>query len=77
MAEKQELTSAMDNVYASRLGRIADVAAAQKAGDSIDRGLILLRLLKQNGFTVLADQPVMQLPRFNDDLSTTTPKAGE
>lgn len=65
----EPLTAMMDNVYASRLGRIADIAARQRVGDSIDRGLILLRLLRQNGFTVLADHPAMQLPPFNEDLT--------
>ena len=65
----KELSASMDNVYASRLGTIADVAGQSEVGDSIDRGLILLRLLNQNGFTLQANHPVMQMPDFNADLT--------
>jgi hypothetical protein len=57
---KQELNASMDNVYAWRLGEIAKQAgdASRKdVGDPIDRGLILLRLLNEKGFTVSADWP--------------------
>jgi hypothetical protein len=49
------LTSLMDNVIASRLGDIAINAGARRldVGDSIDRGLILLRLLNEGGFKVI------------------------
>ena len=44
------LSSSMDNVIASRLGRIARQAGVtDSAGDDIDRGLILLRLLGEAG----------------------------
>lgn len=42
-----------DNLTAWRLGRIAREAGNPKrkdVGDSIDRGLILLRLLNENGY---------------------------
>jgi hypothetical protein len=50
----QPLNAAMDNVLAWRLGEVANKAMApdQKAGDYIDRGLILLRLLNEAGFDV-------------------------
>lgn len=53
------LTSLMDNVIASRLGDIAIKAGGRRSdvGDSIDRGLILLRLLKEGGFNVIEDKP--------------------
>ena len=46
------LTEAMDNVLAWNLGKICLEAASpeQKAGDYIDRGLILRRLLEESGF---------------------------
>lgn len=46
------LDAFMDNVLASRLGDVARNAMSsdQKAGDSIDRGLILRRLLDEAGF---------------------------
>lgn len=49
------LTPAMDNVYAWRLGDAAREAMSptQTVGDSIDRGLILLRLLNERGFDVI------------------------
>ena len=40
------------NVDASRLGRAADEASKASAGDSIDRGLALLRALRDMGFGV-------------------------
>lgn len=56
----KHLTSLMDNVIASRLGDIAINAGARRldVGDSIDRGLILLRLLNEDGFdVVIRDKP--------------------
>lgn len=47
------LTAAMDNVLASKLGEIAAAAGDPKRtgiGDSIDRGLVLRRLLEEDGF---------------------------
>jgi hypothetical protein len=47
------LTAAMDNVLASKLGKVAVAAGDPKrtdVGDSIDRGLILRRLLEEAGF---------------------------
>lgn len=49
------LTSMMDNVLASRLGQVAREAGNPQhpgVGDSIDRGLILRRLLEEKGFEV-------------------------
>lgn len=40
------------NVDASRLGRAADEASKANAGDSIDRGLALLKALQEIGFGV-------------------------
>ena len=53
-SDGKPLTSAMDNVLASRLGRITEEScnSKQKVGDLIDRGLILLRLLNNEGFEV-------------------------
>ena len=53
------LTAAMDNVLASRLGVIAKEAGQPKridVGDSIDRGLILRRLLDEAGFEIIEKQ---------------------
>jgi hypothetical protein len=49
------LTALMPNTIAWRLGEVCmDVASpAQKVGDPIDRGLILLRLLNERGFDVV------------------------
>lgn len=57
--EPKLMTSGMDNVYASRMGEVAREAMSpeQKVGDSIDRGLILLRLLNEAGFQVHATKP--------------------
>lgn len=63
MVERRELTASMDNVYAWRLGEIALNAgdpSRTDTGDYIDRGLILLRLLNEMGFTVMAEYPVSQ-----------------
>lgn len=49
----QPLTAAMDNVLAWRLGRAANAAAADSAGDLIDRGLSLRRHLENEGFAVI------------------------
>lgn len=56
MNEKRPLTAAMDNVLAWRLGEVAKEAMdpKQSVGDYIDRGLILLRLLNEAGFDVIA-----------------------
>ncbi len=56
---RKPLTSAMDNLLAWRMGEICMKAASpdQKVGDPIDRGLILLRLLNESGFEVIADAP--------------------
>lgn len=46
-----------DSVLDYQLGKIASVAGDPKrkdVGDEIDRGLILLKLLKEKGFTVYA-----------------------
>jgi hypothetical protein len=45
------------NIDASRLGRATDVAAVASAGDSIDRGLALLKALQENGFGVFQVGP--------------------
>lgn len=48
------LNAAMDNLLAWRLGdACAKAAADPKAGDLIDRGLILLRELNARGFDVI------------------------
>ncbi len=46
------LTAAIDNVLAANLGRVCLAAASDEhaAGDIIDRGLILRRLLEEEGF---------------------------
>jgi len=49
----KKLDCMLDNVLAARLGRIATDAGEpfrEGVGDSIDRGLILLRLLHEEGF---------------------------
>lgn len=55
----EPLTAAMNNVLASRLGRVAREAGNQDridVGDSIDRGLILRRLLEEAGFELREKQ---------------------
>lgn len=50
--DQKILNVGMDNVHASKLGGIARAAGdpGLRVGDSIDRGLILARLLKDAGF---------------------------
>lgn len=58
-SEGKPLTSTMDNVLASRLGRVLRRAQANGSagiGDSIDAGLILRRLLEEEGFSVCEKQ---------------------
>jgi len=50
------LTATMDNVLASKLGHVALQAGSRKRkdiGDSIDRGLVLRRLLEEQGFYLI------------------------
>jgi len=50
------LDPGMDNVIASRMGEVAMSAGSRTrtdVGDNIDRGLILLRLLKEQGLSVI------------------------
>ena len=47
------LDAAMDNVTALRLGEVANKAVSEPAGDLIDRGLVLIRLLREAGFEVM------------------------
>ena len=50
----------MDNVLAWRLGKIAREAGdpdRDDVGDFIDRGLILRRLLEENGFSLIFKGP--------------------
>jgi hypothetical protein len=52
----QPLDSSMDNVLAWKLGEIAREAGnpdRRDVGDPIDRGLILRRLLEENGFLLV------------------------
>jgi hypothetical protein len=60
--QPSHLTAAMDNVLASRLGQIANEAGRPRpvVGDSIDRGLILRRLLEEGGFGVVLLEPLSQ-----------------
>jgi hypothetical protein len=48
----EALTASMPNTTAAKLGEIANEAARAKAGDTIDRGLVLVRLLREAGFRV-------------------------
>lgn len=47
------LGPSMDNVLAQRLGEIVEAAIQAPAGDRIDRGLVLRRLLEQAGFRLV------------------------
>ena len=47
------ITANCDNVLAWRLGEACRVAADASAGDYIDRGLVLLRALRERGFLVI------------------------
>ena len=51
------LTASMDNVHAWCLGEACNAAAKEPAGDLIDRGLILLRELNEQGFDVVLRLP--------------------
>jgi len=64
MNSEGKLTSAMDNVLASRLGGIARQAGADRldVGDSIDRGLILRRLLEENDFYLTWEPRFVAVP---------------
>ena len=42
-----------DNVVLSRIGQVSRHEDLEEAGDDIDRGLILARLLKENGIVLL------------------------
>jgi hypothetical protein len=56
MNDEGPLTSAMDNVLASRLGVVAREVGDPNhkgVGDSIDRGLILRRRLEEEGFYLI------------------------
>lgn len=58
-SDGKPLTSTMDNVLASRLGRVLRKAQANGndgIGDSIDAGLILRRMLEEEGFEVCEKQ---------------------
>lgn len=59
MRYDKPLTALMDNVFAMQMGEAAKATMSpdQKAGDSIDRGLILLRLLNEKGFDVVPRNP--------------------
>lgn len=48
----RKVTAAMDNVIAWRLGEIARAAAQAPAGDLIDTGLGLLKMLEEKGFVL-------------------------
>ena len=53
------LDALMDNVIAWKLGLIARKAGSPRrtdVGDPIDRGLILLRLLREEGFIVYKEE---------------------
>lgn len=55
----KEVNAAMDNCYASTLGKIASAAGdagRSDIGDSIDRGLVLLRLLNEAGFALIINR---------------------
>ena len=57
---EKPLTAAMDNLLAYKLGKIAREAGNEKrtdVGDYIDRGLILRRLLEENGFSLIYVPP--------------------
>lgn len=55
--ERNELTAAMDNALAWRLGEIAREAMMNPGGDLIDTGLNLLRLLNERDFHIYYTGP--------------------
>lgn len=70
---KEPLTTSMDNVIASRLGEIALCAGEPKrtdVGDSIDRGLILLRMLNKVGLSLI----ISPLPAMDKKKATLKPR---
>lgn len=55
---KEPLTALCDNVLASRLAQAWEATGKDtRVGDSIDRGLILLRELNEHGFDVIVRLP--------------------
>ncbi len=55
------LGASMDNVLAWRLGEACNKAAAETAGDYIDRGLALRRRLEDAGFGIVQLDPASTL----------------
>lgn len=70
------VTASCDPVVAGRLGEACRDAATERAGDLIDRGLLLLRHLAQRGFRVVVpgadsqqnDAEIARLRAERDDL---------
>lgn len=68
-----KLTQDMDNVLAHKLGEIAYETLEGDAGDLIDTGLILRRLLDENGFSLvlqtkefeITDEKIDKLNKLN------------
>lgn len=63
------LTAAMNNVFAWRLGKIAEEAGdptCKDVGDYIDRGLILRRLLEEAGFYIMVTDAPKNIPHLSD-----------
>jgi len=59
MKTEKPLDHSMPNVVAYSLGLIArevGTLGADKAGDEIDRGLILVRRLREEGYTVFKER---------------------
>ena len=55
----EPLDESMDSVFASMLGKIAAESGeygSQKAGDNIDTGLFMCRLLREKGFEIRRTQ---------------------
>ena len=53
----RKVTAAMDNVLAWRLGEIVRKAHEAPAGDYIDTGLGLLKMLEEKGFVLCYSGP--------------------
>ena len=57
----RELTAAMDNVLAWRLGEAFSATSKETVGDFIDRGLALRHHLQEKGFGVVQTDPCSRL----------------
>lgn len=58
--DNKPLDKNMDNTIAYQLGSILSLVEQCPAGDNIDKGLILCRLLKESGFSIIQHKHIME-----------------